>query len=505
MTSVTALGMGELLALRISGQNNLLVTLPTFVRGGAELILDVAYAGRLPPQELDREAITVDRQRLQEPMPELMLWPERRFMYSNRSIWYPQGPVTDYATATMRLTVPSKYQVVASGSPVGSEVVRVETAEGGERSLRTVEYVADRPARYLACIISRFVPVGRAPAAVPSVAPPSNQASSPTQPPGASVNVEIVSTPKMAGANGRTLNDVTAMLQFYAETIGEAPYPDFTFAALDDVVPGGHSPAFFAILYQPLGGIPPSWRQDPVWFDPYPKLFMAHEIAHQWWGQAVGWKNYHEQWLSEGLAQYFAVLYAASDRGPDTAHRLLSEMRDSAEDFSSAGPIYLGYRLGHIQRESRIFRGLIYNKSAVVLHMLRGMIGDEAFFNGIRRFYRQSRFQKAGTDDLRAAFEAETPMDLGRFFDRWIFGATLPRVRVQSDVEEGRLSATVRAEQTGEVFDLPLFLRVDYADGSSEELALPMTEAVFEHRIVRDRAIRRVVLRDELIPGDVRD
>ena len=503
VSSITARGFGELLALRVSGQNNLMITLPTFVQGGAEIVLEVIYGGVLSPQELDREAITVGRQR-QDPVPELMMRPERRFMYSNRSLWYPQGPVTDYATATMRLTVPSKYQVVASGSPVGSSVETVTTADGSERSLRTVEYVANRPARYLACVISRFVPVSRGEAAVPGVAPPSTPTSPETdQPAAASVDIEIVATPKMAGANRRIMNDVKAMLEFYATTVGEAPYPNFTLAALDDLAPGGHSPAFFAVLHQPLSDVPPSWRRDPVWFDPYPKMFLAHEVAHQWWGQAVGWKNYHEQWLSEGLAHYFAVLFAEFERDEGLSRRLLSEMRQSAERFSSAGPIYLGYRLGHIQRDAVIFRGLIYNKSAVVLHMLRGLIGDEAFFKGLQRFYQESRFAKAGTDDLRAAMEAGTSIDLGRFFDRWIFGATLPEVRVQSSVEAGRLSAVVRAEQAGEIFDLPLFLRIDYADGDSEMLAVPMTEAVLEHRIERDRAIRRVVLLDELVPGDI--
>ena len=63
---------------------------------------------------------------------------------------------------------------------------------------------------------------------------------------------------------------------------------------------------------------------------------------------------------------------------------------------SDQGPVYLGYRLGHIRGESRVFRALVYNKSAAVLHMLRRLVGDEAFFRGLRRFYRESRFRKVG-------------------------------------------------------------------------------------------------------------
>ena len=255
----------------------------------------------------------------------------------------------------------------------------------------------------------------------------------------------------MATSNRQLVPRLAAMLRFYATTIGEAPYPDFTLAAIDDNLPGGHSPAFFALIHQPLPTTPYSWSADPVAFDTsYPHFFLAHEVAHQWWGQAVGWKNYHEQWLSEGLSQYFALLYAGVDRGPDTLRSLLGQMRSSALQLSKHGPVYLGYRLGHIQNDGRIFRGLVYNKSAVVLHMLRALIGDDAFFDGLRRFYRDHRFQKAGTGDLIQAMEAAAGRPLDRFFTRWVFNAEIPRVRTR--VERDASGATVlHVEQLGVV------------------------------------------------------
>ena len=150
------------------------------------------------------------------------------------------------------------------------------------------------------------------------------------------------------------------------------------------------------------------WRNDPAAFSNYPEFFIAHELAHQWWGQAVGWRNYHEQWLSEGFAQYFAALYAERYRGADVFAGVMRQMRKWGMDESDQGPVYLGYRLGHIRGESKVFRALAYNKSAAVLHMLRRLVGDDAFFRGIRRFYRMSRFRKAGTEDFRLAMEAET-------------------------------------------------------------------------------------------------
>ena len=123
---------------------------------------------------------------------------------------------------------------------------------------------------------------------------------------------------------------------------------------------------------------------------------------------------------------------------------------------SDQGPIYLGYRLGHIRGDSRVFRALVYNKGAAVLHMLRRLVGDEAFFRGLRRFYASSRFQKAGTDDFRAAMEAETGRPLERFFERWIYGSTLPRLKFsyrgsRRPTEDNASCCT--SSRLGEVFD----------------------------------------------------
>ena len=175
-----------------------------------------------------------------------------------------------------------------------------------------------------------------------------------------------------------------AIFEFYASIVGDAPYPSFTLALSESDLPGGHSPGYFAVLNQPLPTSPFVWRNDPVSFDSYPTFFLAHELGHQWWGQAVGWKNYHEQWLSEGFAQYFAAMYAEKERGTDTFEDVLRQMRRWAIDASPQGPIYLGYRLGHIKSDSRMFRAVIYNKAAMVLHMLRRLLGNETFFRGIR-------------------------------------------------------------------------------------------------------------------------
>jgi aminopeptidase N len=268
------------------------------------------------------------------------------------------------------------------------------------------------------------------------------------------------------------------------------PYDALTLAMVEDELPGGHSPGYFVMLNNPPPVAPYNWRNDPASFQGFPECFLAHELAHQWFGQAVGWKNYHEQWLSEGFAQYFAALYAKEKRGDSAFRDVLRQFRRWALEDSDQGPVYLGYRLGHIKGESRVFRALVYNKGAAVLHMLRRFVGDEAFFRGLRRFYADNRFQKAGTDDLRKAMEAESSRNLERFFERWIYDSAVPRLRFSS-VQEGQ-DLIVRFEQDGEVFDVPVTVTVTYADGRTSEHLVTHTEATTEQSLPLSGPFRSV-------------
>jgi aminopeptidase N len=255
--------------------------------------------------------------------------------------------------------------------------------------------------------------------------------------------------------------------------------------------PGGHSPAYFSLINEPLAPTTLTWRGDPAAFDGFPEFFLAHELAHQWWGQAVGWKNYHEQWLSEGFAQYFAALYAQKTRGDRVFVDMLRQFRRWAIEESAQGPVYLGYRLGHLKSDLRVYRALVYNKGAAVLHMLRQLLGDEAFFRGVRLFYEDRRYQKAGTEDLERAMETASGRVLDRFFDRWIYNAEMPRVTYRSSITEN--GVTVEFAQRGDtLFDIPVTVRLVYQNGKTHDVTVPVTDRDVVRMIPTETRVREV-------------
>ena len=471
---------GRLLYLRVIGQNSVIINFPTALRRNTEISLYVAYGGRLEPQQIDREGIVLDQQgNVQQE--DVYIPVEPQYIYSNRNYWYPQSTVTDYATSSLRITVPAEFDVIATGSEVGPPAPAPGAVPPGQRARKLYVFDSNRPIRYLSCVISRFTRVASRDvvlAAAGNGAPP------------APVALNVQANPRQVSRGRGLVDRAAAVIEFYGSLIGEAPYSSFTLALTENDLPGGHSPAYFAILNQPLPLSPLVWRNDPVAFEGYPPYFLAHEIAHQWWGQGVGWKNYHEQWLSEGFAQYFAALYAARDRGDDVFRGMLRQMRRWAIDQSDQGPVYLGYRLGHIKGEGRVFRALVYNKGAMVLHMLRRLLGDDKFFEGLRQFYTTWKFRKAGTDDFRRVMEKISGQDLASFFDGWIYGSAVPEIGFSSTLTS--TEARIRFEHRGTLIPTPVTVSILYADGSLEDVIVAVSDRVVERTLPLKGPVRSI-------------
>ena len=530
--SVQSDRFGRLLSLRIKNQNTVLVNLPALLMPDTDLTLTMTYSGRLLPQPATQETIAVaqgpggggGQSASPTPLPppsgldqlqdramdtldrSAFLRPEATFLYSNRNAWYPQSLVSDYATAHLQVTVPAELTCVSSGEAAPDSPTYIPNDDPSQ-SKKIFSFVTSRPVRYLSFVVSRFVPADRLTIAFDD-SPEARRASLARNAPtmageNRSIDLAVLTNPRQQ-QRGRALAERAAdVAQFYQSLVGDSPYQSFSVALVESMLPGGHSPAYFAVLDQPLPTAPVTWRDDPAAFSRFPDFFLAHELAHQWWGQAVGWRNYHEQWLSEGLAQYFAALYAQHERGEDTFVSVLKQMRKWSMDETDQGPVYFGYRIGHIKGDSRAFRAIVYDKGAMVLHMLRGFIGDDAFFRGLRRFYAESRFDKASTDDLRRAMEAESGQPLARFFDRWIYGSSLPKATFSSRVEQNEL--IVHVEQTGDVFDMPVTVTLNYADRRTAKVVVRVADQSVEQRIPLDGTLRSVeVNKDNGTLADIR-
>jgi hypothetical protein len=498
--SIVSYEHGRLFGIRVKNQNTLVVNLPTALTRDSVLTLTIAYAGRLEPQAPERETIApFEGQRAASDESPMLLQAEPSFLYSSRSYWYPQAPVSDYATARIHISVPPGVECVASGE-LEAGFPTIVAGKDPSQTRKWYVFTASQPLRYLAFIISRF---SRAETATIAFGSGTNGGSD--TPAGAvrkaaespligavyhSLNLSVEANPRQV-QRGRELAERTAEIaMFYESIIGDSPYSSFTVALIESDLPGGHSPGYFAALNQQLPSSGLVWRNDPAAFPNYPDFFIAHELAHQWWGQAVGWRNYHEQWISEGFAQYFAAMYARHQRGDEGFASVLKQLRRWGMEATDQGPISLGYRLGHIRGESRVFRALVYNKSAAVLHMLRRLVGDDAFFGGVRRFYWGARFRKVGTQDFRAAMEKESGRSLERFFDRWIYGSTLPKLKVGHRLEGS--DVVLHVEQIGELFDVPITVTLQYADRKPVDVLIPVTERIVDVRVPLEGVLRGI-------------
>ncbi len=191
---------------------------------------------------------------------------------------------------------------------------------------------------------------------------------------------------------------------------------------------------------------------------------IAHELAHQWWGDLVTCADFHHIWLNEGFATWSEAYWREQTEG-FAAYR--GEMLDN--EYLGGGTIYVE----NPDDFGSIFDlNLSYNKASWVVHMLRGVLGDEDFFAGLALYRERFAFGAATTEDLQAAMEEVAGRDLATFFQQWIYGSGHPEYLFGYEVADGPDQSTihVRIEQTQSepVFEMPIRLRLHHALGFEE-------------------------------------
>jgi aminopeptidase N len=241
-------------------------------------------------------------------------------------------------------------------------------------------------------------------------------------------------------------------LAFYSDYVGPFAYERLANIQASSVA--GGMEAASAILYHEssvTGTRSVRWRN-----------VVIHEIAHQWFGNAVTEHDWDDVWLSEGFATYFTLRFIEHAYGRDEFVRGLEASRRTVMTFAAANP---GYTIIHrnLSRMEEVTSSHTYQKGSWVLHMLRGVVGEEAFRSGIRAYYQRHFNATATTADFRRAMEEASGRDLGWFFEQWLYRPGTLQLAGQwtYDARARQLRIALDQVQTdGSLFVMPLEVAV---------------------------------------------
>jgi len=246
-------------------------------------------------------------------------------------------------------------------------------------------------------------------------------------------------------------NDVSQSLKFFQSVYGRTKVRHFYATE----IPEFHGEAFPGMVHL-------SWitfqQTDDHGTD---EVFRAHEVAHQWWGIGVDYQTYHDRWLSEGFAEFSGLWYMQTVRhSNDKYFDLLRQYRGSILARKDVpGPISLGQRVQSSRdRDLDDYNTIVYKKGAWVVHMLRILMLDlktmneDRFTETMQDFYRSYEGKRASTDDFRRVVERHAGMDMGWFFDQWIYGTAIPTYKVAyrvEPIEGGQFRVRLQVQQEG--------------------------------------------------------
>lgn len=172
-------------------------------------------------------------------------------------------------------------------------------------------------------------------------------------------------------------------------------------------------------------------------------LTIAHEISHQWWGNRVGWTGYRDQWLSEALASYSALVYGLGTTESRAAFLVrnaldwrsdLTATTSEGRTVASLGPVTLGARLSS-SKSSSAYQAIVYEKGTVVLRMLARLLGEDGFTKMLGELAKAVANSTIDTATFIAALEKMSGQDLRPFADRFVYGTGIPEVYYRYAVE----------------------------------------------------------------------
>jgi len=401
---VTRLRVNEVAASFVRDAGKLLVTVPRAAHGNR---MRVAVDYRWTPDDglVIRDNVQGQRAAFADN------WPNRaRF-------WFPSLDFpADKATALFTIVAPSGWEVVANGTPDGRPTtVRLPDGTTGQRfKWRIVEPIS-----------TYNMVIGAADFRVQNVGRPCFST-------GRCIDVTTWLFPGSVAKAAPSFRRAAAMVEYFSQLV--APFPYDKLAHVQSSTRYGGMENATAIFYD----------ERALADGRNIELTVAHETAHQWFGDAVTEPEWPHVWLSEGFATYFAALFIEHADGVEAFRQIMeAERRRIVAPTRAASPVVN-------PSEQDLFKLLnvdTYDKGSWVLHMLRGRLGDDRFFDGIRRYYRAHEHGTGITGDLQRAMEAASGINLAGFFDQWLFRPGFPRFRVASVWDANQRTATVTVEQ----------------------------------------------------------
>jgi aminopeptidase N len=345
--------------------------------------------------------------------------------------WYPcYDAPDDKAPSDMNATVPIGYICASNGL-----LTAVDTTVAGEDTTLTYHWTEPHP------IATYLISVAICPYAIWS----DWYYPSPTD------SIEIINYiyPDDSAKSVVDFERTAEMMELFSGLY--APYPFDKY---------GHAEAPFggAMEHQTCT----TWGQRLITGDKYYEDIVAHELAHQWWGDLATLADWREIWLNEGFATYSEALWGEYIEGIEGRRQRLDVMAEYYFDEDA-------YRRFPIYDPEIMWGATVYEKGAWVLHMLRGVVGDSAFFRGLRSYAQEHAYGNVTIADFQSAIESQHGTSLAWFFQQWIFEAGYPEYACSCTVVEAhpdthRLTARVRqVQENAPYFDMPMDIRI-YTD-----------------------------------------
>lgn len=243
------------------------------------------------------------------------------------------------------------------------------------------------------------------------------------------------------------------VLEFFEEYV--APYPYEKLANVQSKTRYGGMENAGAIFYY----------EDSVTGEQKHESLIAHEIAHQWFGDSASESDWHHIWLSEGFATYFTELFKEWAYDKATFQEGMLKVKKDVIDWKDGfdKPIVNP----KIKNLNKLLNANSYEKGAWVLHMLRRKVGDDNFKAGIRKYYQTYKENNAYTDDLKEVMESVSKMELDDFFKQWIYEAQHPRLKTKWEQKRKQVEVSITQTQSN-AKHFPLDLLLIFEDGSEE-------------------------------------